>query len=199
MKPVKQYETEVRFNIPDPESFREMVENLGCELVREHIFRDDYFMPDGITWNSAEKSMRMRVWELPKVSCEVYLAKQEIKEIKGMWVKRSIYAEGKRKLFEGSEEACRETLADMGYEYVYSIYKKHGWVWQNKKLGLEFCAEDTDLLGWTGEMELVGTDLVQVKKQVKKHQDLLGISDDQISYKPIAQLIEEKIGWQSQT
>ncbi len=189
----KPFETEVRFSIPDINIFRQLVDSLNLKVIKEYAFTDHYYKPVSGAWNSLEKTVRIRVWEKPHLATAIYLTKDEVKHEDGFSFKRSLYPEGKKNIFEGSLEECRQVLTDFGFREAYHIQKKQGYVWQDTDQELEFCAEETDLLGWTGEMEIDGSDLEYVKQRIAKHKQVLNLSDEQLSYKPLAVLIEERL------
>ncbi len=189
----KPFEVEVRFTIPDITHFKQVVSDLGCELVTEYAFTDHYYKPIKGEWNSLEKTIRIREWRKPSKSTVIYLAKEEIKESGSYFFKRSAYTEGKLSVLSGSIETCRTVLSDLGFQHAYSIEKKQGWVWKNSRYDLEFCAEETDLLGWSGEMEIDGTDFSYIEERIERHKHHLQLTDDQLSYKPMAVMIEERL------
>jgi len=189
----KLFESEIRFSVPDITEFKKRVDALGVKLIKEYSFSDYYFKPAHGQWNSLEKTVRIREWKFPKKPSVVYTTKQEVQHIGKFSFKKSIYPEGKRVLFTGTTNECRDLLEDLGFCEAYHITKKIGWVWQDLDKELEFCVEDTDIFGWSGEMEIEGTDLHYIEWRIKRHQDYLGISDEQLSYKPVAILIEEQL------
>lgn len=189
----KLFESEVRFSIPNIAEFRKRVDALGASLVKEYAFTDCYFKPVTGLWNSLEKTIRIREWRLPEKPSVVYVTKQEVQHIGKFSFKKSVYPEGKRVLFIGNTHDCRVLLKDLGFAEAYQITKKHGWVWQDIEKELEFCAEETDIFGWSGEMEIEGTDINYIEQRIKRHQKYLGITDEQLSYKPVAILIEEHL------
>ena len=190
----KNFESEVRFLIPNIDKFLKRVEDLKLKLIRKYSFTDYYFKPNFGPWDSLKQSLRIRVWRQPKRETAIYLTSQEVKQTGKYSFKRSLYPEGKRILFTGLEEKCREVLDDLGFKQVYKIEKKQGLVWQDLKKGLEFCAEETDLFGWTGEIELEGINFAEIKKILARHQQLLQLTDEQITFKSVALIIEEKLG-----
>jgi adenylate cyclase class IV len=189
----KLFESEVRFSIPDIDEFKGRVEALRIKLIKEYAATDYYFKPVMGEWSSLEKTLRIREWKLPEKSPVVYLTKHEVQTIGKFSFKKSVYPEGKRVLFTGSVSDCRELVTDLGFEEAYRITKKQGWVWQDLDKELEFCAEETDVFGWSGEMEIEGTDLNYIEQRIKRHQECLGIADEHLSYKPVAILIEEQL------
>jgi len=189
----KLFESEVRFSIPNIDEFKKRVDDLGVALIKEYVFTDFYFKPVQGDWNSLEKTIRIREWVRPEKLPVVYLTKHEIQSIGKFSFKKSVYPEGKRVLFTGSVKDCRELLTDLDFQEAYQITKKQGWVWQDLERELEFCAEETDVFGWSGEMEIEGTDLNYIEQRIKRHQEYLGIADQDLSYKPVAILIEEQL------
>lgn len=188
----KLFETEVRFSIPDIEKFRKIVNQNNLKLIKEYAFTDFYFKPTIGDWNSLEQTVRIRTWKKPDLETAIYLTKDEIRHEAGFAFKRSLYPEGKKILFKGSVAECKRVLEDLHFKLVYSIQKKQGFVWQNQEKELEFCAEETDVLGWTGEMEIDGTNLDYIKHRIANHMQVLQLEEEQLSYKPLAVLIEEK-------
>ncbi len=189
----KLFEVEVRFSIPDIQHFRQIVVDLGCELIKEYSFTDHYYKPISGKWNSLERTVRIREWRTPIKPTVIYLAREEVKSVGDFSFKRSLYPEGKRVLFSGNVDVCREVLQDLGFQLAYSITKKQGWVWKNAQFDLEFCAEESDVLGWSGEMEIEGLDVDYIHERIKRHKKFLHLTDDQLSYKPMAVLLEEKL------
>lgn len=189
----KSYEVEVRFSIDDIDTFKKIVSDLGCQLVKEYSFTDYYYKPVLGHWNSLEKTIRIRDWHQVKKPSVIYLTKQEIKTDGNFTFKKSLYLEGKTSLFSGNLDQCREILKDLGFKQVYAIDKKQGFVWKDSVHDLEFCAEETDVLGWIGEMEIEGVDSEYIKERIERHKKFLQLQDSQLSYKPMAVLLEEKL------
>ena len=189
----KPFEVEVRFSISDINAFKQIVSDLGCELVKEYSFTDYYYKPVLGYWDSLEKTIRIRDWRQKDKPAVIYLTKQEIRTEGNFTFKKSMYIEGKTPLFSGELHQCREILDDIGFKQAYSIDKKQGYVWKNSSHDLEFCAEETDAFGWTGEMEIEGTDSEYIKDRIERHKKYLQLQDSQLSYKPMAVLLEEKL------
>jgi predicted adenylyl cyclase CyaB len=187
----KPFETEVRFFIQDIDNFKKTVEQLGAELIREYSFTDYYFIPQNVKWNLDEKTLRIREWRQPQLPTAIWFTKQEIVNIDGFGFKRSLFPEGKVKLMEANKKECETVLTELGFVPLVTINKKHGWVWQVKSQVLEFCIEDVEDLGWSGEFELDGTDVAAIKSAIKKHQLALKLTDDQLSAKPIVSTVIE--------
>ncbi len=189
----KPFETEVRFRIDDIAEFHKTVAKLNVKLIKEYAFTDHYFKPLVGEWNSLEKTLRIRDWRKPDLPTAIYLTKDEVRHEGGFSFKRSVYPEGKKTIFTGTFNECQQILHDLGFHEVYFIEKKQGFVWQDTVQELEFCAEETDVLGWTGEMEIDGSDLEYVKQRIAWHQEVLHLSDEQLSFKPLAVMIEDRL------
>lgn len=190
----KPFETEVRFSIPDIKAFLQIVDSLDLNLIKEYACIDYYFQPVVGHWNSLEKTVRIRVWEKSDLPTAIYMTKDEIRHDGDFSFKRSLYPEGKKIIFKGEQKDCQLVLNDLGFKEAYSVQKRQGYVWQSLQQELEFCAEETDLLGWTGEMEIDGSDLEYIKQRIDRHKKILNLKDDQLSYKPMAVMIEEMLG-----
>lgn len=189
---IKPFEAEVRFLLDDVSAIKAKIEEHNLSCIREYAFADHYFTPTDTDWNPMEKTIRIRVWDDPALPTAVWLTKEEVIDQDGVQCKRSLYPEGKRKLFEGELEACKQVLADLGFKPLFTITKIQGSVWQDANQSIEFCIEETDLLGWTGEIEAVGTDLKVLEKTIARHQQFLGLRDEQLTYKSVAALVLEK-------
>lgn len=187
----KSYETEVRFFISDIELFRQKVEALGCTLLNQYSFTDYYFKPKQGDWDLLTQSLRIREWQQPEKPTSLVITKQTIETVDGISFKKSVYPEGKLTLLQSNVGFCKQVAKDLGFEPLFTIKKKQGWVWESKEKQLEFCAEEVEGLGWTGEFELDGTDIEEVKVAVKRHQDLLEIDSANMSSKPLAVLFAE--------
>lgn len=187
----KPFESEVRFSVADIGAFRQRVAAINPVLVREYSFTDFYYKPVTGEWNSLEKSLRIRQYRMPDKPTTVYFSRNEIYRAGPYTFKRSVYEQGKLTLYTGDIAVCRGILTDLGFAPAYAIDKRAGWIWKVPDKRLEFCVEDTDALGWTGEMELEGTDPSTVADGVKRHQQWLGIPDGALSYKPVAVQLEE--------
>jgi adenylate cyclase class IV len=193
LTPNKLFECEVRFFIDNIEAFKQHLNTLNAQLIRSYSFTDHYYQPLNGQWNNLEKSIRIREWFTPITKTVIYFTKQEIITDEGISFKKSLYPTGKIQFFEGTLELCRQILSDLDFKPSFSIQKKRGWVWQIPEHHLEFCAEETDLLGWTGEIELEGKDLQYIKESLLKHQEILQLDPKQMTFKPLATLIEERI------
>lgn len=191
-KRTQQFETEVRFFIQNINEFKKRIDLIGGKLLNEYSFIDYYYFPKNKIWNLMRKSLRIREWRKPQKPTAIWLSKQKIEAVSGFSFKRSIYPEGKIKLFEGKVSFCKQILDDLGFKHICTIDKKQGLAWRLNKEGLEFCTEKVDQLGWTGEFELDGTNTKIIKKMIRKYQKLLGLSLDQMSSKPLAVIFEEK-------
>lgn len=188
----KPFETEVRFVIDDVKAFRNRVSDLDAKLLREYSFTDYYYVPKQETWDIQQKSIRIREWRQPELATAVWFTQQEVTEYKGVSFKRSEYEEGKVRLFEGELPKLHRILGDLGFKPSYTIDKKHGWVWEVHEHNLEFCLEEVADFGWTGEIELDGTDFDAILTSIAQHQELLGLRAEQLSGKPLAALVEER-------
>ena len=190
---VKPFETEVRFFIPDIHIFKQKVDELGCSLLKEYAFTDYYFKPKVDGWDQLTQSFRIRQWLKPAKPTAIMITKQTIESVDGISFKKSVYPEGKLILLEAKFDFCKQVAHDLGFEPLFSITKNQGWVWESKENELEFCAEEVEGLGWTGEFELDGTIIDEIKKSIKRHQDLLEINPNDMSSKPLSVLFEERL------
>ena len=192
-KKTKQFETEVRFFIQNIDEFKERIALVGGKLLNDFSFVDYYYAPKNKSWNPLNNSLRIREWRNSNKSTAVWLSKQVIETVDGLSFKRSLYPEGKIKLFEGELDYCKEILNDLGFEPICIIDKKQGFAWRIDvgEQAFEFCTEEIDQLGWTGEFELDGTNTKAIKKLIQKYQELLGLSINQMSSKPMFVIWEE--------
>lgn len=189
---LKPYEAEVRFLIDDVGKIRRIIDQHQLNCIREYAFVDHYFQPIFQDWNPSTQTIRIREWSQPRLETAIWLTKEEVIIEDDIACKRSLYLEGKRKLFTGSILECREVLGDIACKPWFTIVKNRGSVWQSDDTQIEFCIEETDLLGWTGEIEVEGTHIGLIQETITRHQELLELSDDQLTYKSIAALVAEK-------
>ncbi|UXD22518.1 hypothetical protein IPA_05755 [Ignicoccus pacificus DSM 13166] len=165
MKVVKPYEVEARFIVSN--DFKDKLEKMGFKVTKEYRFTDHFFRPRG-GWRG-NKSLRARDWG---EFCEVLFDHIEVFERDGIKVKRSIYPEGKVKLYEGTLESCLKLLEDMEFEKCGEIKKDIGYLMSDGEL---MVALEKINGKWVLEIELNGEDLDKAIEEMKKAMRKLGL------------------------
>lgn len=160
-KTPNKFEAEVRIIIEDIDSFMNHIQSLGATKRFDYSFTDTYYQQPGQAWDPNVQGMRLRVWHQPDDGTFVYYTKNDIINDEGLAFKRSVYPDGKVKLYEGSKDDCHTLLTDLGFEPLVSIYKEKAAVW--KLNDYDIVTEYIKELGWTAELEFNGEDPKAVK------------------------------------
>ena len=188
------FECEVRFAIGDIEEFKKRLAELDAKLKYPYEFTDYYYAPENEKWDSLEKTLRIREWATPQHPTTIYFTKNEIVSIGDVQFKRALYPQGKVPLFSGDVEMCRALLADLGFTSWITIKKERASHWELPRYGFETVAEYIAGLGWSGELEFEGEYPEKAKENIEKALDILEISRDMVSFKPISVIVAEKRG-----
>lgn len=147
------FEAEVRALV-DPDFLPKMLKK-GAKRLNNLAYQDDYYLPTGGMWDPDQITLRLRKFEGNPIVAVLFSHVTFI-EREGLRVKRSVYPQGKIKLFSGSESHAKQLLQDCGFRYWFSVKKL-----QSSLLsfgGVEFAVEHVDDLGWTVELEGDGSE-----------------------------------------
>ena len=180
------YESEIRFLIPNIKVFEKRLKELNAEIVYEYEFSDHYFRPKTKEWNLLYKTIKIRECFKPEKKCEVLFNKAEIVNVEGFIFKRSVYPQGKVKLFEGKFDLCETFLDDLEFENWFTIEKKNCKLMKIPKYDFKTVYEFVNNLGWTGELEIEGGNPEKVKEKLSEWIKILKIEKNQITYKPLS-------------
>jgi adenylate cyclase class IV len=180
------YECEVRFSVDDIENFQARLEHLGARIALPYEFTDHYYKPLAERWDPIEKNIRIRQWIKPEKDSIIYFVKQEIISIEGLQFKRSLYPEGKLPLFTGSFDACRNLLADLGFEFWFSLRKEKACLWEVPRHNFFTAVEYIEGSGWTAELEFEGDDPQKAGSAIQQALLVLKIPMQKVSYNPIS-------------
>jgi adenylate cyclase class IV len=184
------FECEVRFFIGNVEEFERVLGRIGARQILSYEFIDYYYRPKGLRWDPLVQTLRIRKHLAPRKKSEILLTKVELIEQDGLAFKRSIYPQGKLRLFQGSFEECKGLLEDLGFEEWLKIEKRDGRVMELPN-GLRFAYEFVDGLGWTGELEFEGIDVRRVSQLLRRFAQLLEIREGDMTFKPLASIYPE--------
>ncbi len=177
-----EYESEIRFPISDYETFMDRLKKFEPELLRKHSFKDHILKPSHLSedeaerlWNPSRKVLRVRQWFEPKNTSELLFTAVEVVEEGGVRFKRTIFPQGKLKLFEGSFEHAMTLARELGFEPWFTVYKKVGYLYKLRKLGDKVvCIEYVEGVGWVGELEFWGSPR-EVAESMRECMEALGI------------------------
>jgi adenylate cyclase class IV len=180
------YECEVRFGIDDIDDFEAKLRHLGARIALPYEFTDHYYKPPAERWDPIEKNIRIRQWIQPEKDSIVYFVKLEIISIDGLQFKRSLYPEGKLPLFTGSLDTCRNLLADLGFEFWFSLRKEKARLWEIPQHNFFTSVEYIEGLGWTAELEFEGDDPQKAGSAIQQALHVLKIPMQKVSHNPIS-------------
>ena len=177
---------ELRFFVNDISLLEEKFKEIQKEVLKG--YSDIYFKPSIITseWENAYKTLRLRT------CCKKHrllFSHIKLEEIRGFLVKRSLYSEDKLVLWRSNDKSEGIKLArDLGFEEWFSIVKSkaYSWKWPD---GFEIYVEHIENLGWSGEIEV---DIEKLDKELPRYLNLLDISLEALSPKPLAVLYRER-------
>jgi len=142
------FEVEVRALVP--EDFRNMIISRGAKIGTNDPYEDNYYKPVSRDWDPEKITMRLRK-SSGKDFVEIIFSNVEYLEKSGLRMKRSVYPEGKIKLFAGSEKTAKQLLKDCGFDYWFTVKKTYCAVCRHE--GVDFALENIDGFGWTIEIE----------------------------------------------
>ncbi len=117
---MNRFEVEVRAFVP--ENFKDTLISQGAKIERKDSYEDYYYKPVGRDWDPETITMRLRK-TVGKGFVEVIFSKVGYMEKQGLRMKRSIYPEGKIRIFTGKEETAKQLLKDCGFEYWFTVKK----------------------------------------------------------------------------
>ena len=178
----KPFEAEARFEVPG--NFLEKLINMGFEITLKYSFEDVFFSPRG-GWKEKGKLLRVRKWHDGR--CEVLFTRVEVIEVNGLSFKRSLYKEGKVKLYEGLGEECEALLKDMEFEECGRIKKEEGYLL--RKGDVEVALERINGR-WLLEIEVEGRELEEARKNMERIMRLLNLKNP--IPKPVAEIFGVK-------
>lgn len=185
------FECEVRFRIESIAEFEAKLRDLGARIACPYEFTDHYYKPAGEQWDPVEKNIRIRQWIEPQKEPIVYFVKLEILSIEGLQFKRSLYPEGKLPLFTGPLETCRTLLADLGFDFWFSLEKQRGRLWEVPAHRFCTAVEYIEGLGWTAELEFEGKDPQKANTAIQQALKVLDVPHHKVTYKPISSIYLE--------
>ena len=185
------FECEVRFKIENITDFEARLNQLGGRIAYEYEFVDYYYKPVGKKWNPTKKNIRIRDWINPQHQTTVYFDKLQIMSIDGLQFKRSMYPEGKLPLFRNELTICKSLLEDIGFEFWFFIRKEKARLWEISKHNFCTAIEYIEGVGWMGELEFEGTEPKKAKLEIENALDVLSISKQLVTYKPISAIYLE--------
>ncbi|ABU81844.1 CYTH domain-containing protein [Ignicoccus hospitalis] len=163
---MKPYEAEARFFVH--EGFKETLERMGFKVVYEYKFVDHFYCPPG-GWREEGKTLRARDWG---GRCEVLFTRVEKLKFGDLEFKRSLYPQGKVKLYEGSLEECVKLLEDMEFVKCGEVRKEEGYIMSNGDV--EVALEKINGK-WVLEVEVEGADPNSAYLKMKEIMKLLGL------------------------
>lgn len=184
------YESEVRFMISDIEDFRKRLRELDVKLIYDYEFSDHYFRPKKMDWNLLYKNIRIREWSKPKEESEVLLNRTNIIKGDNIIFKRSIYPQGKIRLFKGKFYLCKEILNDLEFEEWFTIEKRDYKFLEVPKYNFKVVYEFVEKLGWMSELETNGENIGEAEKELEREMKVLKIKE--ITYKPLSLIYMER-------
>jgi adenylate cyclase class IV len=190
------FECEVRFLIHNIEEFERRLRSLNARLLFPYEFIDYYFKPKSSNpWDPQMKTLRLREWITPKKESEVLFTRTETVERGGILFKRSVYPDGKVKLMKGSSNVCRKFLSDLGFEEWFRIVKKECKLFEIPKPNFKTVYEYVEGLGWSGELEVGGSDVNEAAKNLKDFLSVLKIRRDDVRFEPLSKIYAEKFNF----
>lgn len=185
----KKFEVEVRAKV-DEKFYNKLIAD-GARQLKKYSYQDEYWRPKESNWDPEFIIMRIRKKE-GDPGVEVLFSHVHYVEKDGLRVKRSLYPEGKIKLFYGKEETAKRLLQECGFEYWFSVRKLQCLVLEWK--GIELAIEQIEDLGWAIELEADGTEpesaIADLWIKLKK----LGIRENQLMFKSLPKIMAEKKG-----
>jgi len=189
-----EFECEIRFLINDIKTFMKKLNSLGAEVLSSYKFSDHYFKPKNFSpWDPISKSIRIRHHFIPRKESEILFSKVKIIKKNGFSFKKSIYPEGKIKIFKGSFETCKRLLSDLGFEEWFIIHKEDCKVLRIPNYNFEVAIEKIKNLGWIGEFEVKGKDTEKIVEKMKKYLSLLSIKEKDVFSEPLAKFYLTKV------
>ncbi len=174
----KPFEAEARFEVGS--DFLKKLLNMGFEITLKYSFEDIFYKPKG-GWSEKGKLLRVRKWDSGK--CEILFTKIEIVEEGGLKFKRSLYKEGKVKLYEGKGNECERLVEDLEFIPCGRIRKEEGYLM--KMDDIEVALEKINGK-WLLELEVEGMNLNEAKKRMKYIMERLGLGNP--IPKPVAEI-----------
>ena len=190
------YECEVRFFIEAISAFEKRLEVLGTRLIYPYEFNDHYFKPAPVLdnkWDPSEKNIRIREWKFPQNETTIYFSKNEVVSIDGVQFKRALYPQGKVPLFRGDVNTCKSLLHDLGFSYWFTIEKQKARLWEKPEHGFKTAVEFIEGLGWCGELEFEGEDLLKAKADIERALNILEIPKHLVSYEPLSVIFSKLV------
>lgn len=197
-KKLTTFECEVRFMIPDIHEFTNQLRILHATVLYSYEFTDHYYQPRITTqWDPLSQTLRLREWRKKddeNVQSEILFTKIQIFTHNGMLFKRAIYPQSKIQLVQDSFHTCQSILNDLGFEPWFRIEKRRCKLYEIPDPQFITVQEHVRNLGWSGEVEVEGSNLETAASNLKTYLSVLKINENQISYKPLARIYAEKLG-----
>lgn len=187
------YEAEVRFAVPEIETFRRRIAALGGRLEFRYAFTDHYLRPRVRGWDLRRGALRVREHRLPEPGSELLLTRIEQREIGGLAFKRSLLPEGKVSLYRGDTPGCLAVASALGFEPWFDVEKAEGEFYRIADLGA-VVAERVAGLGWTSEVEVEGADPEAAAGSLRRKLEALDVSVAEASAEPLAVIAARALG-----
>ena len=186
------FECEVRYKVYDKNSLYGKFKKLGGKIIYPYFETDYYYIPKDKIWDPMKQNLRIRKWDDNKFPTSIYFSKFEFVEQEKLLFKKSIYEEGKIKLYEGNYENCKNILDDLGYKPWISIHKA-GDFWEFPKFDFTTAVEAIDNLGIYGELEVMEETSSFAKKELEKQMKLFDIKMEEIDFRPLSVIYNDKV------
>lgn len=183
------FECEVRVRLDDIEAFHRRLADLGAMVSKAYAFTDHYYRPASPAgWDPGTRAVRIREHVAPEAVSELLLTHVEMSSANGLRFKRSLFREGKLRLYRGSLADCRSVLESLGFVPWISVRKRDGRLFEIPGLG-SLVTEHVEGVGWMCEIEEEGADTGQAAARIRAKLERLGIALDQVAAEPVAALI----------
>jgi predicted adenylyl cyclase CyaB len=183
------FEIEVRALVN--EDFKEKMISKGAETSETDTYQDDYYKPTSPDWDPEIITMRLRKGS-GKDFVEILFSKVNYMEKGGVRIKRSLYPQGKIRIFSGKEKIAKQLLKDCGFEYWFTVKKLSCSV--IKFENIEFALENVEDLGWTIEIESDGTNPESAIIDLWNKLEKLGIRKKQLINTSLPKAVAVKKG-----
>jgi len=184
--------------IPNIHEFTNKLETLNATVRYSYEFTDHYYQPLMTTpWDPLTQTLRLRQWKKKgdeHVQCEILFTKIQILSHNGLLFKRAIYPQSKIQLVQDSFQTCQSILNDLGFKPWFRIEKRQCKLYEIPNPQFITNQEYIENLGWSGEIEVEGSNLDLSVSSLKTYLSILKINETLISYKPLARIYAEKLG-----
>ncbi|MDQ7844756.1 MAG: nucleoside 2-deoxyribosyltransferase [Armatimonadota bacterium] len=184
------FECEVRFFLRDPEAFHRRLRDLGGRVREAYAFTDHYHRPAGPAggeWDGRTRALRIREHLTPQAGSEILLTHVATVSVAGLVVKRSLFPEGKVRLYAGALPDCRRVVDGLGFVPGVVVRKLDGRLFDVPEIGT-LVTEHIDGVGWMAEIEREGRDLAGAAEEIRGALARLGVPEEEVTGEPVAVL-----------